>query len=305
MFTIFDEGHGAETVGAAAGGGLLTSAYSRSDLARFIEFCLSLRNAPPPVRFLASGQQDDLALRHLYADLLAGGPSLARQEPSASPLEPRWRSQLDELSVAGAKDTFEGLILALAALFDIWDEPNNSEPQTRLLLAIARPALPASESLELTFEAPSAALVVQPGSLLARFAFERSIKGKGWIAAVVASGARLFIGPQAAGERLVEGARERAKSQGARYILPRLDRLDPREAKTLGEGQLVLIFLHGLFSTDVGTFDGLIDELRAKDPLMLAARLKNAADAFPEGLEGRPEALLLGTALNKAIENVY
>ena len=147
--------------------------------------------------------------------------------------------------------------------------------------------MPNAHPVEMTFSANAAALVLQPGSLVASFALEGGVKGYGWIVAVVAKSKRLLgRTAQPAAKRLVDGAREQAE-QRAVYVFPRLDQLRPAERQHLQTRPLVLVFLHGLFATDLGTFDGLISRLRAANPLVLWRTMQDLAAKPPDG-PGRP-----------------
>ena len=73
--------------------------------------------------------------------------------------------------------------------------------------------------------------------------------------------------------------------------LPRLDQLSGEEHEALRKASTVVVLLHGLFSTDRGTFDGFIDRLRHVDPVTLSAALqahaRDHADAIVFGAGGK------------------
>ncbi len=310
MIKIFDEGQGRETAGAVARGGVLVSVEERSGLQGLIGLCVSQWDGPRG-RYLASerGYQD--AMRGLYADLMVGGILLSEHVAGDTGERP-WQKRIEEIARRGSRNRYESLLLALATCFDAWD-PRATEKESpprassQLLLAIADPARQGDGEIEVAFATPTAALVMQPGSLLASFVVEGGIKGYGWLITVVAKGARLVRRTaQAAGNRLVEGAREQAGKRAKYPDLPRLDRLSPADSDALRERQVVLVFLHGLFGTDLATFDGFIERLHATNPLALGSKLRQEVmdgTRDPANVPGgRPDAL--GALLKKLAERL-
>ena len=81
---------------------------------------------------------------------------------------------------------------------------------------------------------------------------------------------------QAAGRRLFEGARDQAKAR-AKDDFQRLDKLTDTDIEALRGRELLVVFLHGLFGTDLATFDGFIERLYATNPLTLADRVEQQA----------------------------
>ena len=296
MIRIFDAGQASDEARALIHGGLLVQADARADIDRLVTFALQLTSGEGAWgRYLVPEQGNRDPLRALYADLLAGGTRLGAVEVGRES-EPRWRDAFASLLGRDPRGPWEALILALVTLYDTWDAPPKRESalqfeEPQLLLAIAEPSAAEPHPVEMTFSANAAALVLQPGSLVASFALEGGVKGYGWIVAVVARGKRLLgRTAQPAAKRLVDGAREQAE-QRAVYVFPRLDQLRPAERQHLQTRPLVLVFLHGLFATDLGTFDGLISRLRAANPLVLWRTMQDLAAKPPAVLAGHRNAL--------------
>lgn len=300
MIKIFDEALGIEEAGATVSGGLLLTATARADLEQLVGLCVELRTAAPR-SYAPFRELHDQPMRALYADLLIGGSRLHAQ--SIGPTEPWWRPEISSLT-SSLRTSFDYLTMALATLFDVWDEDrSDSDPEAtaQLFLAVANPATPNPEGLELDFAERRAMLVLQPGSLVPIFALEGVVKGYGWVTAAGAKVARVFgRTAQASGNRLVEGAREQARKT-AKHVFPRIDRFEPKELAELRAHEVVVVFLHGLFSTDLGTFDGFIDALYASNPSTLPAQI--VGDQAVAGTGGRAGALKeLGARLQANID---
>lgn len=150
------------------------------------------------------------------------------------------------------------------------------------MLALATPSRARAPAVELRFAESRAALTIEPGSVVAGLTFATLIKGTHWCAVLVAKGARhLWRRPAAAARALVESTRERAKAT-AREPFPRLDDLGPRDHAKLQGSQAVIVLVHGLLSTDLGTFDGFIERLVATHPVAVRGALQEYADLGPK-----------------------
>ena len=293
MIRIFDEAQGAEEAGAVVHGGLLVTATDRTDVEKLVRLCLELRAAPPLHRLVLDLTRERWEpMRSLYADFLLGGTDVL--ENLNNETGDTISQGISSLASNGAKDTLDYLTLGLGTVVNLWQDQATaaSDGALQLFLAVANPATHSSAALDLAFMPRRAVLVLQFGSLLPSLVVEGSIKGYGWVIAIAAKGTRVLgRTAQAAGNRLVEGAREQARKRAKYPDLLRLDQLNENNRGTLRGRQLVIVFLHGIFSTDLGTFDGFIDRLYATDPRTLLSKIASNGSIPPDLLGGRPDAL--------------
>jgi hypothetical protein len=127
-----------------------------------------------------------------------------------------------------------------------------SEIISPLFFASARPSLDGDLQPEVLFDEFCAALVLQPGSRIVRLVAGGVFKFLGW-----ASGfAPRFHAAEAAATDITRRLREQRERQALHPLL-RLDQREPLGSKLRGK-RGALVFLHGLLSTDLGTFDGFI-----------------------------------------------
>lgn len=148
----------------------------------------------------------------------------------------------------------EQLLLSLFLAEEIWTTtPEDERNYLRVLFSLGD-----TDRSELMYEAEEPALCFSQGSLtvaITQYVADVGafLKTLGFFAiAIVAPG---FVLPSVQHDALVEELREKAKEQAAFRDLLRLDRLTPNE---INNKKGIIILLHGLFSTDVGTFDGFI-----------------------------------------------
>ena len=180
MIRIFDAGQTSDEARALVHGGLLVQADARADIDRLVTFALQLTSGEGAWgRYLVPEQGNRDPLRALYADLLAGGTRLGAVEVGRES-EPRWRDAFATLFDRDPRGPWEALVLALVTLYDTWDAPPKRETalqfeEPQLLLAIAEPSAAEPHPVEMTFSANAAALVLQPGSLVASFALEGGV----------------------------------------------------------------------------------------------------------------------------------
>lgn len=153
----------------------------------------------------------------------------------------------------GGDERVSALRQSLAFATDLWSAQGSDIDQLALALIVPRPGRRA------VLDCDRPAFVLDHGSIRAR---------------VLAAGGRLrefgvVLFPTARSKRrgrLVEALRDRATGKP----LPRLERVRPQDLE--GKSGVVL-FLHGLMSTDVGTFEELVKALEQDPPFRAAAHL--------------------------------
>jgi hypothetical protein len=182
-------------------------------------------------------------------------------------------------------------VLTLAK--EIWEKEKQIWPKEENNLAlscsIADPSAPGYPEFEIETDVPMFAL--RPGSLTAAF-LKRHFKAALFsIGLFNGGGATAF----ARAENLVERMRQEALA-ATTYKLPSLLETTPADLAddAKGDGKMLLVFVHGLLSTDAGTFDELINRL-VKDPFVVTG--------FPHNTLGKIQdnALDLARAISAAI----
>lgn len=298
---IFDSGQGRSETGAVVHGGLLVQATGRAELVELIRLGLRIRAQREPwhPRPLQEAEgEDSLLLRRIHGRLMAGD---ARVEDDDR--DDGWREALMELCGRPPAGAFDGLLAALANLLEFWEDdtadaqPRHRADQPELLLMLASPSPREDQPAELRFEAPRAALVIRNGSLIVGLSLATIIKATRWCAAVVTR--VVPRSPQAAARRMVQGARDIAQ-RSCRHNLPRLDRLQPVERQALLQRRMVIVLLHGLFGTDLLTFDGLISRFKSTRPQDLADPAALTADQLSRS--GRSSSPTQRLALHELLQ---
>ena len=255
----------------SAESGMLIVVAARADLDRLILLCSTIRGGPGPATRLArrdeSGQDD--RLRQLAGDLLSG--RLPADEASP-PIDP---------GRLHAQDPFDALILGLSAVASLWGA---EEHRLVLCLALAMPGAGSGDAVAIRLAEPRAALWLTSGSIVAGISVGVALKAARW-GAIVAS-TITSSSADAAAAALIEGLRTRAAVASRHGPLPRLDKLTDRERASLRSCEVLVVLLHGLFATDVGTFDGFISRLRQTTPGQLDAALEGLAKRAP-GVDGQ------------------
>ena len=158
-------------------------------------------------------------------------------------------------------------MLAVSAAQELWITAKEQGEPLWLTASIRTPSAdPVSPIMEFRGNAPG--LIFHEGSLtfdLSPFVADLGL----WALVLGAYGVALWQKSGVFGatqvEKLVRKMRE-VKVQ--RLKLPRLDELTEEERKELKNKKGLILLLHGLFSTDIGTFDGLIQKWdeQAKEP---------------------------------------
>jgi hypothetical protein len=177
------------------------------------------------------------------------------------------RSRLHERVAASDDDITEldQLALALEIVDELWHReppgPDGKHDSLTLLFAVGTPGL------QMEFEAEDPALVFSSGSII------MSLVGAG-MPLIAASAWLLALGlgrgasAQAIGTNLAHDLRVQrlAEIRPADYPIVALPRLDDPHATAAHRDMPGIVFIHGLLSTDVGTFDGFIKEFHARAP---------------------------------------
>ncbi|MEO6410492.1 MAG: hypothetical protein ABIO45_17315 [Burkholderiaceae bacterium] len=286
MIRIFAAGRGRDEVGAAARGGLMVSADDRVDLLRLADLVVTVLQTTPFELPQTSEPREARLLRALYGRLV-----VAEAEGWAVPPPPgfdRAGALLAAIASKGVGHALDGLLVTLEALHGAWpdanpapaDEQGAGDAPLRLLLGVAAPGERNDQAIAIRFRNAQARLAVWPGSVIASFVFKTAIKAARWIAIVSR------VSPEAAARGpsgLVESARQRGQAASRHPAFARLDDLLPVERTALQGRDVVLVFVHGLFGTDLGTFDGLISRLQTTN----LGALK--AGGIAARLTGQPE----------------
>jgi pimeloyl-ACP methyl ester carboxylesterase len=124
-----------------------------------------------------------------------------------------------------------------------------------LAFSVATAATADQEAVRLTFAEPRAALVLHPGSLAVGVVVSKAVSFGRWAVTLFCGTAGRLRSAEAAARAFVENSRTARAAQDPRP-LPLL-RLDDRSA-AIPPGKNVVLFLHGLMSTNLGTFDGFM-----------------------------------------------
>ena len=201
----------------------------------------------------------------------------------------------------------ERLIYGLMYLREIWGGLPAEEAQaTAVTMSLS------ATSAGLNYEAETPGLFFHHGSLeLAITPFVPFLTGAGSFTlslGLYGIGIILRLGflPSIQGERLVETLRDAARSHSRYPDLPRLESLDP---KLLQEKKGVIILLHGLFSTDLRTFDSLIQKWGREywDDFEKIALEELWRQTFPDRAGAATTAYRLGfsQAFKSLIDNDY
>ena len=170
------------------------------------------------------------------------------------------------------------LALSLATGIELWwQEKQRGDGDLLLAITVATPESMDTEAVRLTFTEPRAVLALRPGSLTALLYIGcKVVQAVGWVVSQVVGIAGRVRAAEAAARAFVENLRQQRKGPGVCPLI-RLDCPKPLEFPPNPKG--VVLFLHGLMSTDLGTFDGLIRRWLNPKPSILPPALfaKNPA----------------------------
>jgi hypothetical protein len=209
-----------------------------------------------------------------------------------------WQDEVSQLVdtafASGSEPTplapVSNLILAMATGILLWEQERSTDEPILLVLSVQISDDPAAPG-QLIFDRPRAGLLFEPGSLRVRQVLTRVVTnaagglrnvvgGLGWFVGIFRSSAGRFRSAEAAAHALVENLRK-ARAPTALIPLSRLDTMST-DALPKNANSIVILFLHGLISTDLGNFDGLIKRLQAPVPADLKQQLP--AEVSPEVL---------------------
>lgn len=239
------------------------------------------RNA---ITLVALDKADRAELRGLAITLLrADVPQVAAQEflwnqvldyrdklgsqwsaTSAQTTDEEFDSVLSKLTGRAQNEDVYGAALALAIVIKIREEQEADSQNGRTILALERdvdllpffsvatPRRNSTAFAEIALTDHTASVfALHPGSWIARVSLSGAFTCAKYVAALFA----VSRSPDAAARHIKDEMRMLRENAGA-YPLIRLDSSDAKTALAGAKG--VIIFLHGLMSTDLGTFDGFI-----------------------------------------------
>lgn len=219
------------------------------------------------------------------------------------------RVGIPEPNDSNSPNLFEALILSLAAHCILWEaeiqgskklSPGADRVCGAFVLLLADPLAPSGVEATLALRAPVGALVTEPGSLIAGLTVAATLKAGSWVTALI--GHIVDVGWRSAtpaASKLVTRARERGAAS-AQFPVPRLDELSGADLQRLRAASVVVVLVHGLFSTDVETFDGFLSTMVQQGPQGLLAALSGEDGALSPSL---PEAACLRRLLGSILKH--
>lgn len=244
----------------------------------------------------AAEEEDRIGLRVLAGQLLAT-PSL-QNWPAVDPAEVPLINELVQRHVEARilrpegdhpePSTLESLILSLNAQHAAWLDAErhpldgagkapalSARVSGRLLLLVADPLEGTHGQASVHLDRNTPFLTSTHGSLLSGLAFYSVLKTRSWLTGLTASIVSVgWRAPTPAAQHLVERTRARAIDAGTLFEIPRLDKLSDADRARLCQASVVVVCVHGLFSTDMGTFDGVLQTLGSTNPYEIIDRLK-------------------------------
>lgn len=160
-------------------------------------------------------------------------------------------------------------------------ESRRVEDGLLLAFTVATPDSADSELVRLTFAEPRAVLVLRPRSLEVGLIWDGIVRARYWAVSLVRGALGRVRSAEAAARAFVTNLRAARETQEPKPLpLIRLD--DGHSVLPTGANGSVVLFLHGLMSTDLGTFDGFMR--RWLDP--------RPSDLPPALLEKQPQLTL-------------
>jgi pimeloyl-ACP methyl ester carboxylesterase/DNA-directed RNA polymerase subunit K/omega len=157
---------------------------------------------------------------------------------------------------------FETLDVALIALHSTW-LANESGSDTFVMTVTIAPPGDRRQGISLDSQRP--VLIACPGSLTLTIAGALLKQPVAW---VITLGLASGTAPSVQAETIRTELRTRALIKKDVEVLPEVEDVD---AAKLGTSSGLVVFIHGLFSTDIGTFDAVIDRVRFLAPSALLA----------------------------------
>jgi DNA-directed RNA polymerase subunit K/omega len=172
-------------------------------------------------------------------------------EPTRSAEGDFSRSAVRHPFAVDADSDLDTLRSALGALRAAWLAEDD---RARLVMTVTVAHAGEEQSISVQSEAP--VLLAHPGSLILTIA-RKSLKPAGWF--VVTFGFASGAAPSIQADAIWKDLRVRALKRSGVEVLPAIDAIDPAQLRAASE---LVVFVHGLFSTDIGTFDPIIDRVR-------------------------------------------
>lgn len=203
---------------------------------------------------------------------------------------PDWQSTSKDTqnSQIDAQNDLEMLKAILSLAFDIWMQQGEGGSNTGLCLAMSIGDFTSTSNPILEYEGENTGLLLLKGSIIATFMeFKSSVEN--FVGRAVGFGVGIFQGKgftaTILAHNLVEDMRKKAEITAYKKDLPRLDKIrkigeyahyDDNFSwsynyrvitkEELANKKGVIVLLHGLLSTDCGTFDTFIEEWEKPQP---------------------------------------
>lgn len=253
-------------VAANVRNGILLHLTSPVELARFVELCAEIRlpNFEPAInRTIPPLFQEADPFLVLAGSVIAG--ALKRHLARWNGVDD-FAERILKLDLTSSR-RFDALMLGMLGALSVWH--SGEDEDLHCLLALELPG--ADEGVAVELKRPQAAFWLAPGSLLAGITVGSAIKATKWCALLARPAFSRTA--KAASTRLIQDLRERGGLSSRYADLPRIDKLLESERKSISTKPVLLVFLHGLFGTDLGTFDGFISRLRSRPPRQLGESL--------------------------------
>jgi hypothetical protein len=172
------------------------------------------------------------------------------------------------------------LILAMATGILLWEQDRSlDEPKPLLVLSVPMTENVESVSGQLIFERPRAGLLFEPGSLSVRQVISNVIGSPLWFVGIFRNSAGRVRSAEAVARALVTNLRDKREKEIPAPVPLLTLASTPPGAWLKNKSGIVLLFLHGLMSTDLGTFDGLINRLKAPKPADIKVELPPEVNA--------------------------
>jgi DNA-directed RNA polymerase subunit K/omega/pimeloyl-ACP methyl ester carboxylesterase len=205
--------------------------------------------------------EDPASIMDLQAACLSNTVESLYQALSSGDSSSLWRTwQPPQLSIAREETGSDSDLLraALGALRTVWEADGNR----RNLVMTVTLARPGAETIEIEGSEP--VLLAYPGSVALTIA-GRLLKPVAW---VVTLGTRGGFSADRKGDLIRADLRQRALAKANVLPLSRIEDLQPAAVR---KATRLVVFIHGLFSTDVGTFDALIGRVQLLRPDAIVA----------------------------------
>ena len=238
MHTVFSDGEFIDEINGTIDGGLTVLVDSADELAALQAFCLECAGL---VEFGHRVRRYDEWLTDF--------------ERNRREYEIRVEKTLEGLSDKSPNDCsdMERLLLSQAFIREIWQETAKEDSQGLCIVTCV-----SDTGIEMRYAAQIPALFFHDGSLLSTITHYAPRLGK-FVLVVGSHGVAIVrkagVMPSIHADRLVEDTRSAARNKAVFKDLPRLDKIRPAD---VANKKGILLLLHGLFSTDMGTFDGFI-----------------------------------------------